>query len=52
MKPEERIFLAVVIVVVDLMVPVIPVTGCFVAYVLIARPAFVKRWFARVYSQY
>ena len=50
MKLENRIALAAGIVVIDLLVFVIPLTALFVAYILIARPAFVRGWVIKIYT--
>ena len=50
MKHAERIWFAVLIAVVDFLVPVIPILAIYVAYVIIKRPPGVKAWIDRVYA--
>lgn len=50
MKLGERMLLALVIVLVDLVVFVVPLTGFYAAYLLIARPPWFKDWVALLYQ--
>ena len=50
MSWTERAALAVLIVVLDVVVFVIPVTGLLAAWVLLARPPGFRAWVERLYS--
>jgi hypothetical protein len=50
MSASERVILAVTIVLVDVLVFVVPVTGLFAAWVLLARPPWFREWVERLYS--
>lgn len=50
MSTAERVVLAVLIVVLDVAVFVVPVTGLLAAWVLLARPAWFKDWVDRLYA--
>lgn len=50
MKLGERLLLAVVIVLVDLVVFAVPLTAFYVAYLLVARPPWFKEWVTVLYS--
>jgi hypothetical protein len=50
MSTAERVVLAVLIVVLDVAVFVIPVTGLLAAWVLLARPAWFRDWVDRLYA--
>jgi hypothetical protein len=50
MSTAERALLAVLIVVLDVVVFVVPVTGLLAAWVLLARPAWFKEWVDRLYA--
>ncbi len=50
MTTTERIALAVLIVVLDVAVFVIPVTGLVAAWVLLARPPWFREWVDRLYE--
>jgi hypothetical protein len=50
MSTTERIALAVVIVVLDVAVFVLPVTGLLAAWVLLARPPWFREWVERLYG--
>ncbi|MDH3638752.1 MAG: hypothetical protein OES09_09850 [Gammaproteobacteria bacterium] len=45
-----RLILAIGIVLVDLLVFVIPITGLFVAYILLARPPWFRYWVDNLYN--
>jgi hypothetical protein len=49
MSTTERIALAVLIVVLDVAVFVLPVTGLLAAWVLLARPPWFREWVERLY---
>ena len=50
MSASERIVLAVVIVVLDVAVFVVPITGLLAAWVLLARPPWFRQWVDRLYA--
>jgi hypothetical protein len=50
MQTSDRWLLAVALVLIDLFIFVLPLTGLFAAYVLIVRPAWFKSWFEEMYS--
>jgi hypothetical protein len=50
MSLGERVTLAVAIVVLDVAVFVVPVTGLLAAWVLLARPPWFKEWVERLYG--
>jgi hypothetical protein len=50
MTDTERILLAVAIVLVDLLLFAVPLTGIAAAYVLIARPPWFREWVERLYE--
>ena len=50
MSLTERLVLAVAIVLVDLLVFVIPLTGLAAAWLILARPPWFREWVARLYS--
>jgi hypothetical protein len=50
MSTSERVALAVLIVVLDVTVFVVPVTGLLAAWVLLARPPWFREWVDRLYG--
>jgi hypothetical protein len=50
MSTGERVTLAVLIVILDVAVFVVPVTGLLAAWVLLARPPGFRRWVERLYE--
>lgn len=44
MQPSDRWLLAIALVLIDLFVFVLPLTGLLAAWILIARPAWFRRW--------
>ena len=50
MTITERVALAVLIVVLDVAVFVVPVTGLLAAWVLLARPSWFRQWVDRLYD--
>lgn len=50
MSTAERIGLAVLIVILDVAVFVVPVTGLVAAWVLLARPPWFRQWVDRLYE--
>lgn len=50
MTAAERIALAIAIVLVDLLLFALPLTGLAAAYLLIARPRWFREWVERIYE--
>jgi hypothetical protein len=50
MTTAERVTLAVLILILDVAVFVVPVTGLLAAWVLLARPPWFKEWVDRLYD--
>jgi hypothetical protein len=50
MSTGERVALAALIVVLDVAVFVVPVTGLLAAWVLLARPPWFREWVERLYG--
>lgn len=50
MKPTERILWAVLILAIDLVAFVIPLTAFVAVYVLLARPAWFKGFVSKLYE--
>jgi hypothetical protein len=46
----ERVVLALVIVVVDLVLFAVPLSACVAAYVIVARPPWFRDWVRRLYD--
>ncbi len=51
MRLIDRWFLAVALVVIDVAIFVVPLTGLFAAYVLLVRPAWFQRWVEQLYAE-
>lgn len=51
MKPIDRWLLAVALVVIDVAIFVVPLTGLFAAYVLLVRPEWFRRWVEQLYTE-
>jgi len=51
MRPSDRWLLALALVVFDVAVFFVPLTGLFAAYVLLARPPWFRSWVDQLYSQ-
>ncbi len=49
MRPLDRWLLAVALIVIDVAIFVVPVTGLFAAYVLLVRPPWFRRWIDDLY---
>ena len=47
----ERLILACAVVLIDAIVFVVPVTGLFVAYVIVARPPWFRDWVEALYAR-
>ncbi len=50
MTTTERVALAALIIVLDVAVFVVPVTGLLAAWVLLARPPWFRQWVDRLYG--
>lgn len=50
MTSTDRVLLAITLVVVDLVIFVLPLTGLLGAYILLARPAWFRHWVGELYS--
>jgi hypothetical protein len=50
MSTAERAGLAVLIVILDVAVLVVPITGLLAAWVLLARPPWFREWVERLYD--
>jgi hypothetical protein len=50
MTTAERVLLAIAIVLVDIVLFAVPLTGIFAAYVLIARPPWFLDWIKNLYG--
>jgi hypothetical protein len=50
MSTAERVALAALIVVLDVAVFMVPVTGLLAAWVLLARPPWFRQWVQRLYG--
>ena len=51
MRSADRWILAVALVIIDVAIFVVPLTGLFAAYILLARPPWFRRWVDDLYSQ-
>lgn len=50
MQASDRWLVAIALVLVDLFIFIAPLTGLVAAYVLIARPAWFKKWVEEIYA--
>jgi hypothetical protein len=50
MTINERVLLAIAVVLIDLTLFVLPLTGLFAAYVLLARPPWFLDWVKQLYE--
>ncbi len=50
MKSADRWMLAIALVVIDVAIFMVPLTGLMAAYILLARPPWFKTWVERLYS--
>ncbi len=50
MQASDRWLMAIAVVLIDVFVFVLPLTGLFAAYLLIARPPWFKRWLEELYG--
>jgi hypothetical protein len=51
MSTGERVALAVLILILDVAVFIVPVTGIVAAWVLLARPPWFREWVERLYAK-
>ena len=51
MRPVDRWILAIALVIIDVAVFVVPLTGLFAAYILLVRPAWFRQWVDELYTQ-
>jgi hypothetical protein len=51
MRPADRWLLAVVLVLVDLLVFALPLTGLLAAWIILARPPRFREWVDRLYQE-
>lgn len=49
MRPTDRWVLALLLVVIDLVIFAIPLTGLFAAYILVIRPRWFRTWVEDLY---
>jgi len=49
MRPTDRWVLALLLVVIDLVIFAIPLTGLFAAYILVIRPPWFRTWVEDLY---
>ncbi len=50
MSTQQRVLLAVAVVLIDLSLFVLPLTGLFAAYILLARPPWFFDWVKELYG--
>ena len=50
MKSTDRWLLAITLVVVDLAIFVVPLTGLLAAYIVLSRPEWFRRWVEELYQ--
>jgi len=50
MTTNERVLLAIAVVLVDVVLFALPITGFFAAYVLLVRPPWFLAWVQQLYS--
>ena len=51
MRPIDRWILAIALVVIDVAIFMVPLTGLFAAYILLVRPRWFKSWIGLLYTQ-
>ncbi len=51
MTTTERVLLAIAVVLVDVVLFALPITGFFAAYVLLARPPWFLTWVNQLYGE-
>ncbi len=50
MTTGERVFIAAAVVLVDLVLFALPLTGLLAAYLILARPPWFRQWVDRLYA--
>lgn len=50
MQASDRWLIAIALVLIDLFIFVVPLTGLFAAYVLVARPPWFRKWIEEAYT--
>lgn len=50
MDTSERAIFAVVILLLDVLIFVVPITGLFAAYILLVRPPWFRTWVGQLYK--
>jgi hypothetical protein len=50
MSTQERVLLAVALVLLDILLFALPITGFFAAFVLLARPPWFLEWVKQLYG--
>ncbi len=51
MRPADRWLLAIALVLVDLVVFALPLTGLAAAWIILARPPWFRDWLERLYQE-
>jgi len=51
MRPIDRWLVAIALVVIDVAIFIVPLTGLFGAYILLVRPPWFKSWIEELYTQ-
>jgi hypothetical protein len=51
MRPVDRWILAITLIVIDVAIFVVPLTGLFAAYILLLRPSWFRTWIDQLYTQ-
>lgn len=51
MRTVDRWLLAIALVVIDVAIFMVPLTGLFAAYILLVRPPWFRSWVERLYTQ-
>lgn len=51
MQPSDRWLLAIALVLIDLLIFFVPLTGIAAAWVVIARPPWFRDWVERLYAR-
>lgn len=52
MRSIDRWLLAIALVVIDVAVFIIPLTGLFAAYILLVRPPWFRSWVEQLYTEH
>jgi len=51
MRSVDRWILAIALVIIDVGIFVVPLTGMFAAYILLVRPRWFRSWIDQLYTQ-